>query len=85
MKISPWDLRDSPQDLIDFKDEVTTILNFGKYQCKVLYEATPTWVGKEGEAVLAYVTQAGTNLYNLYTFWYVNSAWRWTYYVGVTA
>ena len=84
MKVSPWDLRGMPQELIDFKDEVTTILNYGKFQLQVLYEQTPTWTGKEGEQVLAYVTQAGTNLYNLYTYWYVNSAWRWTYYVGVT-
>jgi len=84
MKISPYALDDASQDARDFKDEVTNIINYGKYQMKVLYEGTPTWTGKEGEQALCYVTIAGTNLYNFYKYYYVRSAWRFEIAVGVT-
>ena len=83
MKISPYDFKGAPQDLIDFKDEVTNLLNFSKYQTKVIVEGTPTWSGLEGETVYCYIASAG-GTYNFYTYYYVNSAWRYTVFVGDT-
>lgn len=73
-----------PQELIDFKDNVTQLLNLGKYQNKVLIEGTPTWTGKEGEVVYSYITSATAGWYDFYSYYYVNSAWRWTVAVGQT-
>lgn len=84
MRISPYDFSKQPQDVIDFKDQVTQILNFSKYQNKVLIEGTPTWTGLEGESVWCYVTSATAGYYNFYTYYFVNSAWRWTVFLGAT-
>ena len=85
MKVSPYDMRGVPIDLINFKDEVSTLLNYGKYQTLTLYEnASPTWTGREGETVYRYATSATAGYYNFYTYYYVNSAWRWTVYLGAT-
>ena len=85
MKLSPYDFRSQSQDLIDFKDEITTLINFGKYADVVLYESvsTPTWTGKEGEQCLAYVSSGG-GLFKLYHWYYMNSGWRYTFAVGTT-
>ena len=74
-----------PEELIDFKEEVTILFNFGKYASQVLFEAnsTPTWTGKEGEQVIAYVTSGGGQ-FKLYTFIYANSDWRYTFFTGAT-
>jgi hypothetical protein len=74
-----------PQDVIDFKDQVTQVINFSKYQNKVLIEGTPTWTGVEGESVWCYVTSATAGYYNFYTYYFVNSAWRFTIFLGLTA
>ena len=73
-----------PQELIDFKDNVTQLLNFGKYQNKVLIEGTPTWTGKEGEIVLSYLTSVTAGWFDFRQYFYVNSAWRWTVASGAT-
>ena len=85
MKINPYDFHRMPQDVIDFKDEVTTIINFGKYAQTILYEtnSTPTWTGHEGETVLAYVSSGG-GLFKLYQWFYANSGWRYYMVVGLT-
>lgn len=85
MRVSPYDFTNMPQDLSDFQTEVTAILNHGKYQTPVLIEGTPTWTGKEGETVYAYITSATAGLFNLYTYYFINSAWRWIIFVGATA
>lgn len=82
--MSPYDFSKERQDVIDFKDQVTQILNFSKYQNKVLIEGTPTWTGLEGESVWCYVTSATAGYYNFYTYYFVNSAWRWTVFLGAT-
>ena len=83
MKISPWTFKGVPQEVVDFKDEMTTAWNYGKYPFKTLVEGTPNWIGQEGETVYSYITgTAGT--FNFYTYYYVNSAWRFTYFVGLT-
>ncbi len=84
MRISPYDFTKFPQELIDFKEDVSNLLNYGKYQNKVLYEGTPTWTGKEGEQVWCYVTSVTAGYYNFYTYYFVNSAWRFTLFVGQT-
>ena len=84
MRISPYDFSKYSQDLIDFKDEVSQVINLSKYQNKVLIEGTPTWTGKEGETVYTYVTSVTAGWYNFSTYYYVNSAWRWVVYAGQT-
>jgi len=84
MKISPYDFSRLPQELIDFKEEITHLINFGKYQTPVLIGGTPTWTGKEGETVYSYITSATAGEYDFYTYYYVNSAWRWVIYHGAT-
>ena len=84
MRVSPYDFSKERQDVIDFKDQVTQVINFSKYQNKVLIEGTPTWSGVEGESVWAYVTSATAGYYNFYTYYFVNSAWRWTVFLGLT-
>ena len=73
-----------PQELIDFKDEVSHLLNYSKYQMKVLIEGTPTWGGKEGEGVWCYITAPTAGYYDFYNYFYMNSAWRWTIARGQT-
>lgn len=84
MRISPYDFSKQPQDVIDFKDQVTQVINFSKYQNKVLIEGTPTWSGLEGDSVWCYVTSATAGYYNFYTYYFVNSAWRFTVFLGMT-
>jgi hypothetical protein len=85
VRLSPYDFSKQPQDVIDFKDQVTQVINFSKYQNKVLIEGTPTWSGVEGESVWCYVTSATAGYYNFYTYYFVNSAWRFTIFIGATA
>ena len=84
MRVSPYNFSKQPQDVIDFKDQVTQILNFSKYQNKVLIEGTPTWSGVEGDSVWCYITSATAGYYNFYTYYFVNSAWRFTVFLGTT-
>lgn len=82
-KVSPYYFKGMPQELVDFKDEVTSILNYGKYQFKMLYESTPTWKGVEGEVALCYLSTAGGQ-YEFRNYYYANSAWRFTIFLGQT-
>lgn len=85
MKINEFNFKGLPQEVNDFKDEVTTILNFGKYANQMLYESvsTPTWTGREGEICLAYVSSGGGQ-FKLYHWFYANSGWRYVMYTGAT-
>jgi len=76
VKIDDYELRGLPQELIDFKDDVITILNFGKYAQQVI-NGSPGWDGREGESVFYVDTAANA------TFWYVYSDSSWTS-VGIT-
>lgn len=49
-KIPGYEFRGLPQELVDFKDDVTTLINFGKIQPQVV-TAAPTWAGRNGEFV----------------------------------
>jgi len=84
MKVSPYDFRNMPQEVIDFKEEVSNILNFSRYQAKVLVAATPTWTGEEGEVVYCYYVSAVTGYYDLYTYLYANSGWRVSVFSALT-
>jgi len=83
-KIGEYDFAGVPEEIIDFKDEVTNLINFGKYASQVLYNAdsTPTWSGREGETVLAYVLANGTFL--AYQYFWLDSGWRYTTFLGTT-
>lgn len=69
MKLGDYDIKNADQELLDFKNDTITLLNFGKYQAPVL-TAVPTWKGNRGEfcvvvsattaALYAYVATAGT-------------------------
>jgi len=83
VKLSPYTLKDMPQELIDFKDEVTTVINYGKYGVKVLIEGTPTWRGFEGEMAICYISSSGK--YEFRDYYFINSGWRWRVAVGETA
>jgi len=49
-KIDNYELRGLPQELIDFKDAVTEIINYGKFQKQVV-TSFPTWRARLGEEV----------------------------------
>ena len=71
MKLSEYVFKHLPVELVDFKDEVTTILNFGKYAFMVLYNSPsgPSWKAREGENVF-WVYGTGRRLYC-----WINSGW----------
>lgn len=56
MKLDDADFRNVPQELIDFKDQILTLINNGKYQ-KTVTSTPPTWRANRGEEVY---TIAGT-------------------------
>ena len=58
-----------PQDVVDFKDQVTRILNYGKYSNQVV-TTVPTWTARDGEAV--FYLSGGTRRW----YFYLNSAWN---------
>ncbi len=60
-KIDDYDIKDLPQEQVDFNDDVKTILNFGKYQ-KTVVTSPPTWTGRAGEEVYM-ITGATGRLY----------------------
>jgi len=50
-KVDPPDLKGQSQELIDWVDKVTEIINFGKVQVQVV-SAIPSHVGRRGEQVV---------------------------------
>lgn len=82
-KLGEYDFGKLPEELRDFKDEVTRILNFGKYASQVINStASPTWSGREGETVMGIAVNGGT--YAAYQYWWLNSAWRVQVFLGTT-
>ena len=77
-KIDDVELRGSSQELIDFKDKVLEILNFGKYQNPVV-SSVPTWIGRRGEIVI-YVNGTDGRLYVSA----VDSSTTWTQMLSFT-
>ena len=50
MKIDDFDFRGLPQSLVDFKDQVFNLVNFGKFQ-KQIVSSAPSWRARRGEEV----------------------------------
>ena len=69
-KISPYDFRGVPVELIDFKEEVTNLLNFGKYS-SLIVATPPTWVARNGEFV--FMTSASINR----IYYYAGNQWNY--------
>ena len=49
-KIQEYDFKGVPTEVRDFKDDVSVVLNFGKYAAAVV-TAVPNWPGQKGEFV----------------------------------
>jgi len=49
-KIAQFDFRGVPEEVTDFKDKITSLVNFGKYQLAVT-DGAIDWVGRQGEFV----------------------------------
>ena len=69
MKLPGYNFGYISQELEEWRDLVTTVLNLGKYQYPTVTTA-PTWSGNKGEAVFVMPDSGGTT-------WYVmrNTAW----------
>jgi len=71
MKISAFDLRELGDAAEQFRFEVTTIWNTGKYPIPFLTAGTPTWKAQPGETVIFRPSSGGMS-----QFVYVQaSAW----------
>ena len=79
MKIQDYDFVGVPPQVKDFKDDVTFLLNFGKYQYQITTN-TPTWTGRAGEGVIS--ISGGTG--RLY-FCTTDNSSAWTAFIAFTA
>lgn len=70
MKIDDYPFKRLPQDVIDFKDQVTLLLNNGKYSNQVV-ATVPTWTARDGEAVF-FLNTSGVKRW----YFYLNSSWQ---------
>jgi len=75
MKISDYELYRMPWDLVDFKDEVVTIINYGKYAFMVT-NGLPTFLAGEGEQLM-YMNGTDRRFYI-----YMGGAWNWVRWGG---
>jgi len=69
MKLDDYEFKGVPEELTDLKDDILTIINYGKYSHQVVTSA-PTWTGRNGESVF-YLAGGVTRWY-----YYVNNTWR---------
>lgn len=58
MKLDDVDFRNMPQELLDFKDQLITLVNYGKIQ-KQITSSPPTWTGRRGEEVYTFAGTTG--------------------------
>ena len=68
-KLSPYSFDAISPDLENFRDEITNLLNYGKYAIPVV-TSPPSWNAQPGETVLFFASSGGTTMY-----FYKNSAW----------
>jgi hypothetical protein len=73
MKIDEFEVRGAPQDLIDFKDQVTILLNNGKYS-SIVVGTPPTWTARNGEFVFFDSSSV------LRVYFYNNNTWGFIEY-----
>ncbi len=57
-KIDGYDFRGLPKEVADFRDQVSELWNYGKYQSQVT-TSPPTWIGHKGEGVLTFAGTTG--------------------------
>ena len=69
MKLPGYNFGNIDQELEDWRDQLTTIINLGKIQLSTVTSA-PTWSGNKGESVYVMPTSGGTTLYVMR-----NTAW----------
>lgn len=69
MKLSPYTFGGISPDLENFRDEITNLLNYGKYAIPVI-TSLPNWAAQPGETVLYRPASGGTTQY-----FYAGSAW----------
>jgi len=69
MKLSPYSFNTISPDLENFRDELSNLLNYGKYAVPIV-TSPPTWNAQPGEMVLYTPSSGGTTNY-----FYKNSAW----------
>lgn len=79
MKLNDFDFVGVPEQVKDFKDDTTYLLNYGKYQFQITTNA-PTWTGRGGECVLA-ISGGSGRLYICAT----DNSNAWTSYIAFTA
>ena len=69
-KIDPYQLASISIELEQFRDDVTNIINLGKFSYATLDSGSPSWSANKGEAVFVMPASGGTS------FWfYRNTAW----------
>ena len=78
MKIQDHDFTGLPQQVQDFKDDVSFLLNYGKMQFPMV-TSPPTWTGRAGETVL--VVAGGTSRLYICT---TDSSASWGSYIAFT-
>ena len=69
MKLPGYNFGNISQELEDFRDQLTTIINLGKVQLSTI-EVAPTWTGNKGESVYTMPGSGGTTLWVMR-----NTAW----------
>lgn len=69
MKLPGYNFGYLSQELEEFRDLLTTIINLGKYQYPTVTSA-PTWTGQKGEGTYVMPNSGGTTFYVMR-----NTAW----------
>ena len=70
MKVDEFTFRKVSKDVREFADQVTIILNYGKYSGQTL-TTEPTWVARNGE--FAFLSSSSQNR----LYFYANNQWNW--------
>ena len=69
MKLPGYNFGNLSQELEEWRDQVTVVLNNGKYQYPTV-SAAPSWTGNKGEGVYVMPDSGGTTFYVMR-----NTAW----------
>ena len=75
-KVNPYALGGISIDLENFRDEVTNLLNYGKF-APLIVTSLPNWSAQPGESVVFAPASGGHTAY-----YYFNSAWVSTWSVS---
>jgi len=63
VKIPPYTFQTQDLALENFRNSVTTVWNYGKYQIPIVTAGTPTWDAQPGENVLFRPASGGMSLF----------------------